>query len=68
MKQQPTKQRLKLMQAFISMINTFDQEHKLTESDLQKVIQLIQSMVIEFIMAVNNSNKKIRKLSEDAFI
>lgn len=56
------------MQAFISMINTFDQEHKLTESDLQKVIQLIQSMVIEFIMAVNNSNKKIRKLSEDAFI
>ena len=34
---------------------------------LPKVLQLIQSMTIELITAINNSNLKTRKLAEEVF-
>lgn len=38
------------------------------EEVLGKILELVRSMVIELITAINNSNLKIRKLAEEGFI
>ena len=38
------------------------------ETVLPKILELVRSMIIELITAVNNSNLKIRKLAEEAFV
>lgn len=63
MKGQATKQRLQLIHAFIKAVIKF----KDTIDILPKVLQLIQSMTIELITAINNSNLKTRKLAEEIF-
>jgi hypothetical protein len=63
MKGQATKQRLQLIHAFIKAVIKF----KDTTEILPKVLQLIQSMTIELITAINNSNLKTRKLAEEIF-
>jgi len=35
---------------------------------LNKMLELVRSMVIELITAINNSNLKIRKLAEEGFL
>ena len=63
MKGQATKQRLQLIHAFIKAVIKFKDNTDL----LPKVLQLIQSMTIELITAINNSNLKTRKLAEEIF-
>lgn len=65
MKGQATKQRLQLIHSFIKAIVNF---RDVTDSTLlPKILQLVQSMIIELITAINNSNLKTRKLAEDVF-
>jgi len=65
MKGQATKQRLHLIKAFLHAMGKFKE---CTEKDgLSKILELVRSMVIELITAINNSNIKIRRLAEESF-
>jgi hypothetical protein len=65
MKGQATKQRLHLIKSFLAAMAQFDQN---TPENLATVLELVKSMSIELITAINNSNLKIRKLAEESFI
>lgn len=65
MKGQATKQRLHLIKAFLHAMSRF-KENK-DQDSLSKILELVKSMVIELITAINNSNIKIRKLAEESF-
>jgi hypothetical protein len=57
-KGQATKQRLFLIRAFIVAMQQF--KMKPAEEVLNKILELVRSMVIELITSVNCSNLKIR--------
>lgn len=65
MKGQATKQRLQLIHSFVKAIVKFKDTQD--SQILPKVTQLVQSMVLELITALNNSNLKTRKLAEEVF-
>lgn len=65
MRGQATKQRLCLIKAFVAAMQQF--KAQAAEIVLAKILDLIRSMVIELITAINNSNIKIRKLAEEGF-
>jgi hypothetical protein len=66
MKGQATKQRLYCIKAFVQSMHQFKDKPK--EEVLEKIMEIVRSMIIELITAVNNSNLKIRKLSEEGFL
>lgn len=66
MKGQVTKQRLYLIKAYIKSMEQFKNQDK--EKTLPKVLEIVRSMIIELITTINNSNLKVRKLAEEAFL
>ena len=64
----PSKQRLHLVKAYIEALIKFSTESNKNAETLKKVTDLIRAMVVELITAINNSNFKIRKLSEEIFL
>jgi hypothetical protein len=38
------------------------------ETTLPKILEIVRSMAIELITTINNSNLKVRKLAEEAFL
>jgi uncharacterized phage infection (PIP) family protein YhgE len=74
MKGSASKQRLQLIKSYIDALIRFSEAALVsaTEQDkeqlLVKINDLIRSMVIELITAINNSNLKIRNLSGEIFL
>ncbi len=66
MRGQATKQRLCLIKAFVQAMQQFKDAS--ADLVLNKILELVRSMVIELITAINNSNLKIRKLAEEGFM
>jgi hypothetical protein len=64
----PSKQRLHLVKAYIEALIKFSTESDKNAETLKKVTDLIRAMIVELITAINNSNFKIRKLSEEIFL
>jgi len=64
----PSKQRLHLIEAYVESLIKFSTATDKDDQTLAKLSDLIRSMVIELISAINNSNFKIRKLSEEIFL
>jgi hypothetical protein len=62
---QATKQRLRLIQAYIEQIKTFTIENK--ECTLDQVGVLLKHYIIELINSMSNTNLKIRTLSQAIF-
>ena len=67
MKGKPTKQRLNLILAFVKAIQLFQKDNNLDASNLDGVLSLMRSMIIELISAIRNTNQKIRVLAEESF-
>jgi len=74
MKGSASKQRLQLIKSYIDALIRFSEAALVTATEddkqklLTKIMDLIRSMIIELIGAINNSNLKIRNLSGEIFL
>ena len=68
MKGQATKERILLIASFVRAVEQIEKDPTNDQNCLNKTLDLLRSFVIELILAIRNSNQKIRTGAQEAFL